>query len=450
MTATLHPGLSAPNVDTRYRAETVSTSLVWSEYCYLLCIALALVLCILPHDMIASGNRTIRHLPLLATVPLVILSIIGWRLSSPPALQQRSLRAVVVTLLPLLLMGAWIVVGSAHARFVEGLHATFLNMGVYMVAALAAALMMVCSRSPLRLAQAYLTLLVLTAIAMSIGLILVYGRAQMYHEHIFLLIPIAVACAIAIRQSSYAWLCSMFFIGTALLSQKNTSYLISLLTVAYIAVFLWLSRIERSSSVKRLWTHYLAFICVLAATAAACYVLYYRDRYLPSGNVEFRSYTYRAAWQQFTESPLWGTSFSAESVREFTLYSIGIARNRLPTHSDVMDLLANGGLLAMGLWLWAYIKAGAFAYRRILAPRFLHSPWAAQAHTFALISISAIIVYAFNPVMLQPELAYLAWTTFGFLVGLAASCDPDLQAGALQRKSYAENRATPSFARSMR
>jgi O-antigen ligase len=449
MTGTFFP-TDATRIDTRYRAETSTTTLVWSEYCYLMCIALALVLCVLPQDWVIQARRTVRHLPLLATVPLVMLSVIGWRLSSPPALQQRSLRAVATTLLPLVLIGAWIVAGSAHARFVEGFHATFLNLGLYIVAAPAAALMMVCSRSPVRLAQSYLKLLVITAIAMSIGLVLVYGRAELYHEQIFLLIPVAVASAIAIRQRGYAWLWSILFLGTALLSQKNTSYLIALLAVVYIAVFLWLSRIERTSSVKRLWAHYLAFVCVLAMTAAACYLIYFRHRYLPSGNVEFRSFTYRAAWQQFMDSPLWGTSFSAESVRKFTLYSIGIARNRLPTHSDVMDLLANGGLLAIGLWVWAYVRAGVFAYRRVLAPRFLHYPWAAQAHTFALISLAAIIVYAFNPILLQPEMAYLTWTTFGFLVGLAASCDPELHAGAVARKLYAENRAKPPLTRIVR
>jgi len=358
-------------------------------------------------------------------------------LSSPFTVRQPSSRAAMSALLPLWALGMWIAIGSTHARMVEHWQATFLNLGLYIAAAPAAALMMVCSRSPAHLARAFLKLLAVSALAMCVGLVLVYGRAELYHEQIFLLIPLAVACAIAFRQRSYAWLGGLLFIGAALLSRKNTSYIIALLTVLYIAVFLWLSRIERSSSVKRLWAHYLAFVCVLLMTAAAGYLVYFRQHYLPSGNVEFRSFTYRAAWAQFMESPLWGTSFSAESIRTFTLYTIGIARNRLPTHSDVMDLLANGGLLAIGLWAWAYLRAGLFAYRRVLAPRYLHYPWAAQAHTFALISLSAVVVYAFNPILLQPEMAFLVWTTFGFLVGVAASCDPELHAGAVARGLFA-------------
>jgi O-antigen ligase len=227
-----------------------------------------------------------------------------------------------------------------------------------------------------------------------------------------------------------------FFLGIALLSMKNTSYIIALLSLVYIAALLWLNGIKRAPSLKQLWFHYLALLGVVAVAAAACFLLYYRENYLPSGNVQFRSFTYRAAWQQFLESPLWGTSFSAESIRKFTLYTVGISRNKLPTHSDVMDLLANGGLLAMALWLTGYLRVIVFAYRRVLAPRFLHYPWAAQAHTFAVISLAAVATYAFNPILLQPELAFLVWTTLGFLVGLAASCDPEADAGEIARRFH--------------
>jgi O-antigen ligase len=186
----------------------------------------------------------------------------------------------------------------------------------------------------------------------------------------------------------------------------------------------------------------VAFIGAASIAVGVCFLLYFREDYLPSGNVEFREFTYRAAWQQFLDSPIWGTAFSAESVRKFTLFTVGIARNRLPTHSDLMDLLANGGLLAIGLWLFGYLRIGVFAYRRILAPRFLHYPWASQGHTFAAISLAAIVVYAFNPILLQPEMAFMVWTTLGMLVGLAASCDPELHAGEIARRFHAAAAAT--------
>ena len=419
----------------RATASGARTSLVWSEYCYLFCVVVALALVIVPPEWNFYGRRVIRQLPLFGSILCALLCFLGRKLSMPnePLL---SARVAIRTLLPLAVLALWIVIGSLHARTVENFQSTFLNFGLYMSAAITAALIVSSSAAPTRLAQFYLRLVVCAALTMSVVLALSFGKREIYHEQIFLVIPIAVVCAISARSRALTWLACAFVLTTALLSRKNTSYLIALLTVFYIAAFLWLNTIKRAPSIKQLWAHYLAFVGVLIVAAAGCYVLYNRERYLPSGNVEFRSFTYRAAWQQFLDSPLWGTSFSAESIRKFTLYTIGISRNRLPTHSDVMDLLANGGLLAVTLWLWSYFRAGVFAFRRVLAPRFLHYPWAPHAHAFAMISVAAVATYAFNPILLQPEMAFLTWSTLGFLVGLAASCDPERYAGIIAQRFH--------------
>ena len=419
-------------------------ALVWSEYCFLLCIALALTLAVIPPDWSIPGRRLLRQLPLLATLPIAALCIVGGLLATAPSRPDRTRQSPLAAMLPLIVLAIWIVAGSAHARVVEGWHATFLTLGATLLAAPAALLVMTYSRAPTRLAQAYFRLLVCAGIAMAVGLAISYGRRDIYHEQIFLAIPLAVAWALAPQRGARMWIGSAFFLDLALLSVKNTTYLIALLTILYIAAMRWISGMGRAPSMRQLWLHYLAFVGLVAVTAAACFLIYFRDSYLPTGNVEFRQFTYRAAWQQFLASPLWGTSFSAESIREFTLYTVGIARNRLPTHSDIMDLLANGGLIAMTLWLVGYLRIGAYAYKRVLAPRFLHYPWAAQAHTFAAISLSAVVTYAFNPILLQPEMAYLVWTTLGFLVGLAASCDPEHRAGEIARRFH----TAPSYEKS--
>jgi hypothetical protein len=431
-----HPEARAAAVGAPSRTQ-LRSSLVWSEYLYLLCIAIALALVIVPPDWTFAGRRIVRQLPLIATIPIALLCFLGRKLSERTQ-PLHAVRVAVSTLLPLGILSIWIVTGSLYARNVEHLQATFLNLGLYMTAAIAAAVIVASSAAPTRLARAYLRLVVIAAIAMTVVLALSFGQREIYHEQIFLVIPIAIVCAISPRSRGYVWLACAFVLTVALLSRKNTSYLIAVFTVLYIAVFLWLNTIERAPSIKQLWAHYLAFIAVLFVAAAGCFLIYYREHYLPSGNVEFRSFTYRAAWQQFLESPVWGSAFTSESIRKFTLYTVGIARNRLPTHSDVMDLLANGGLIAITLWLWSYVRAGVFSFRRVLAPRYLHYPWAAHAHAFAMISLAAVTVYAFNPILLQPEMAFLTWTTLGFLVGLAASCDPERHAGDIARRFHAQ------------
>ena len=162
------PGVAAaPPVGQRgvFAPTATRSSLVWSEYCYLLCVVVALVLVIIPPDLNFPARRVVRQLPLLAGLPLAALCFLGGKLSRVPHSNQ-SVRVALATLLPLSLLALWIVVGSIHARTVENLQATFLNLGLYMTAAIAAALVVTSSAAPTRIAQAYLRLIVTAAMVM--------------------------------------------------------------------------------------------------------------------------------------------------------------------------------------------------------------------------------------------------------------------------------------------
>jgi hypothetical protein len=54
-----------------------------------------------------------------------------------------------------------------------------------------------------------------------------------------------------------------------------------------------------------------------------------------------------------------------------------------------------------------------------LATRFLNQPWAGAAHTMLAIVLCGILTYGFNPILLQPPMAYLLWTSLGMLLGLS-------------------------------
>jgi hypothetical protein len=40
-------------------------------------------------------------------------------------------------------------------------------------------------------------------------------------------------------------------------------------------------------------------------------------------------------------------------------------------------------------------------------------------------SVAGIITYTFNPILLQPSMAYLVWTNLGLLAGLALRMQPE-------------------------
>jgi hypothetical protein len=90
----------------------------------------------------------------------------------------------------------------------------------------------------------------------------------------------------------------------------------------------------------------------------------------------------------------------------------------LATHSDVLDLLAQGGVFAISLWLWSYIRIGRLTFRNVLRGR-VEDDLHAAVHTLACMSIAGILVYAFNPILLQPAKALLYWAQIGMLLGVA-------------------------------
>lgn len=419
--------------------------LLWSEYCYLGAVLLALLVTISLPEWGLQSNPYIKHLPLLLTIPAVVLSAIGQRLNQPlqPALASASIFGVSW---PFILLAAMILVGSLHARMVDGVQSTFANVGLYMLMVPLSAAMVTTSRAATQLVRAYMRLLMVAGALMAFGLCYYFRVKQVFHEQIFLLIPLAVLCMLAASGRVQAWLGCILFLGTAILSAKNTSYIIALLMVLYLTLLLWLPKLSRASSLTRLWANYVGMVLLLLATVAIGYVLYHRDRYLPSGNVTYRAHTYALAWQEFQASPLWGNLFNTESVKKFGLYDIGIASNRLPTHSDVMDLLANGGVLAVTLLLTGYWRIARLACRELLAPQLLQHPVLAQpatyAHTLAMISLAACVTYTFNPILLQAPFAYLVWTNLGLLLGMSLRAARERQLHELPMSDL--KRSTPS------
>lgn len=391
------------------------SGLVWSEYAYLTAIALAALIAVEPFGGELGTHPETKHLPLLLTLPVVALSLAGRRLRVPESgpIASRVLKAAW----PFMLLAFLIVSGSAYARWVDGEQNTFLNIGLYMLLVFFAAAMVLQSQAPEALLRAHFRILLVAGLFMSAWLIFYFRTTQIYHEQIFLIVPLAVYCALAPKNRLLVFFGAAFFLSMALFSAKNTAYLVALLVLLYLIVIVWFPRLRQKTPLHRVGGYYLVFVALLLIAGLLFFLLSSRETYLPSGNINYRSYTYGLAWQQFLESPLWGTLFAAKAVEKFTLYSIGIAGNFLPTHSDIMDLLANGGLIGIGLWLLGLFFVGRAAYRSLLKP--LAQPWAAYAYSLIALSLAGIVVCAFNPILVHTGMAYLLWTNLGLLLGLA-------------------------------
>jgi O-antigen ligase len=391
--------------------------MLWSEYGFPLAAAVAVVVVVDPLEWQLAADPVLKHLALMILLPSLLLTLAGWKIRRPLKPMEFTAPLMSATW-PLLVLALLILGGSLYARLVLGIQSTFLNVGLYMLVTAGAAAMVLQTDAPEALVRAYSRLLLAAGVVMSAYLIVNFRTRQVYHEQIFLLIPLA-ALFFARDAGVMRWVAAAFFISMAWISQKYTSYLIGALTVAYLALFIAYPRLTPRSGLSRLTVVYWSCLGAIMTVVALIYAAMQGAGGLPSGNLEYRLHTYAVAWDQFMASPVWGTLFAEPAVEKFTLYSIGIAGNVLPTHSDILDLLAHGGLIAVLLWLYGLARIARIAHGNLLRSRHLAHPWAPYAHALALMSLAGIVTYAFNPILLQPSMAYLLWTNLGLLLGLS-------------------------------
>lgn len=401
-------------------AADVSLRLRMSDYWLLAAFVLALFFVTDPFGWRLEKQLLTKHMPLLLALLGVIFVVVGQALFPPEPGRRTAVRGGVLGAgWPLLLLGLWILGGSWYTRNYNDIHNTFLGMGLYMLFALLVARIVMIAPSREHLVRGYL----FAAIAASAFMVLrmateIFEAKVSYHELEALTIPLAVYFAMRPNRSPnwHALLIAFFLLG-GLVYRKNTAYLVMLATTLYLWLVHWRYRFAESPGFRRMAVVWTVAI-VTAGAAVASYRAYISGDWFPSGNPQYRVKTYETAWNSFRNSPLWGDSFTASATEKFKAFDINVARGVLPSHSDVLDIAAHGGMLGVLLWLWSYARAGRLAWRHVLRHR-RGDDLTAAAHALACMSLTAIIVYMFNPIMLQPVKAFLLWGQFGLLLGLA-------------------------------
>jgi len=401
-------------------AADAPTSLRMSDLWLLAAFWLALLFVADPLGWRLEKQLTTKHLPLFMALAGALMVAVGHVLF-PPEPGRRDGRAgrVLKAGWPLLLLGAWILGGSLWTRQANGINNTFLGMGLYMLFALVVARIVMASPTRDRLVRGYLLAAAVTATYMMARMAAEFGQANVtYHELEALTIPIAVYFAMRPNRTPgwHLGLTVLFLLG-GLVYRKNTAYLVMMLTAAYLWFVHWRFRFAESPGFRRLAVMWLVVLATGAVTVTS-YRAWIGQEWFPSGNPQYRIKTYETAWRNFQASPGWGNGFTGSATEKFKGFEIRVARGVLPSHSDVLDLAAHGGMLALLLWVWAYARAGRVAWQGLLHRRPVDDITAA-GHALACMNLTAIIVYAFNPIMLQPVKAFLLWGQFGLLLGLA-------------------------------
>jgi O-antigen ligase len=402
----------------RTHGASYGSRMVFTDYWYLLALAVAAYWMVDPWHIPLELVPVLKHVPLMVTLPAVLLTLVGaqlYRVRSQPAPPP-----ILGLMWPIVLLCVLITGGSLYGRLLQGRVDSFLPVGLTMTVCACAAAVLLRSRDFRALVRGYFAILLISGLYMSGEILWKFGVEPAYHEQEFVVIPLAIFCIMTKSQPLLRWLGFCFFLSMAYFGQKNTGFMVGLATLGYLLVFFLLPALRKYAWPQRSLLLCLVLLACVLAAAAIAFVAMNRERYhLPTGSPEFRVFTYALAWDKFLQSPIWGALFADPLTIKFTPFDTGLAGNHLPTHSDILDLLANGGMLGFLLWLYGIGRIAAFAYRHLLSTRLPQSEWSRYGHTLACMSLCAIVVYGFNPILSQPGKAYMVWTNLGFLVALA-------------------------------
>jgi len=416
----------------RHNAKSMSQSpsLLMSDYWFLAGLILALFYVADPFFWRLDKIGPTKHLPLIISILGVLLANVGSQVFDSTKSSLKHNWQILQAGLPLVLLGLWIVIGSLYTRKFNDINNTFITVGLYMLFAFLAARIVLISPARASIVRAYLISAATLGIFMVMRMATNYdGMSVNYHELEALIIPLAVYFALRpsglnnpsnLQNNDKRYsqvLFTLFFLGAGLVFRKNTGFLVLLLTLLYIWIAEWRFRF-RENIAFRFWTMFWVLIVLIGGVVAAGYFAQQQEL-LPSGNPEYRMLTYDVAWHKFMSSPIWGTSFTGQATEKFTAYTISSAHGNLATHSDILDIAAQGGIIALSLWLWGYLRVTRLSLRHALKGDRPREDMQAAAHTLACMSIASIIVYAFNPILLQPAKSLLMWGQFGMLLGIS-------------------------------
>jgi hypothetical protein len=320
---------------------------------------------------------------------------------------------------PALVLAGFVLSGSLYARLAEDIQETFLGLGLGLLFLPGFALAVRCADKPMALLRWLVVVYAATAVSMIVLLLL---DDHIFHEAIFVTVPAGAYFLLHRQLTWWRALLGLALIGACLYSFKNTTFLIVLLTLGGCIAIAIGRALRRSDPIARVIGMLVLVPLLLAVVGGLGWAWWDNREVLPSGNVPYRTYMYEIAWGKFLASPLWGTAFTDASIVYFTLFQVDLPTQYLPTHSDILDLLAHGGAIAFLLWLVLFLRALSIAWATaaVLIRRDEGvdlRPWQ-WLGVLSLIQGGAFITYAINPILISPVHAFFVWGSLGVMWAL--------------------------------
>lgn|GEM_PF-2382276 len=415
----------------------------FSDGCLVAAVAIAIFWAIDPFGLQLWRSFSTRHIPLLVAIASVCLGAAGRFLYRPDALQE--LASAFRTYLALSLLAGFIIAGSLYARIALDNDNTFITIGVFILLGGPVNLWIIStSHAPLTMIRCITVVFVGISF---LGVICagIQPGGLVYHssEHI-VLVAVAFPLLLGRRIAFRAIGALLVIIGTAA-PNKLTGIIVMLAIFGWVyldELMLWAAK-DRDRLRAGLQVC-LGIMAALLLALALLFVYQLTKSSLADGNAVFRMHNYELVFSRFLDSWIWGRAFTGPSVDYFDAFVVNTSTQYLPTHSDPLDILANGGLLAGVPFVLGLLSIVLVGWKALSAGRGLdnvrHGDLRPQLAMYFLVVVTGVLVMSFNPVLNQASLAYGYWTASAIVYALAAlmkrnNSATELLAGALQRRA---------------
>lgn len=395
------------------------TGLVMTDYWFVAVLWLVVYVAIDPFGWHVDMRSFFKHVPAVLFVPCFALVVAGG------ALFRRPRRSVQVADLVrqqwhVFLFAIYVLAGSLVAKYALSIDNSFLTMGLYALMAPATTWFVLQSNAPLTLVRAIAFVYAFWAIVASGVQLYHFDGTHVFHAREHLVIPVVLIAYYGVRSKLLRAILMVFMFAVCFAVRKNTAYIAGILTLAIPYFIDHAHDLRRTTDLLDKAVRKVLVWLVLAFFGVALLLVFqYRSVLLPSGNADYRLYTYEKAITKFMSSPVWGTGFTGSATEKFDKFDVASVTQVLPTHSDPLDIAANGGLIALVAWILIFVailKIWKNAVHEGSADP--DKPMMALIHVFGAIVLNGLFVSLFNPIMNLPNLAWAWWTAIGVIFSL--------------------------------
>lgn len=330
-------------------------------------------------------------------------------------------KSVVLEMRYLMMFSVLVVAGSLYAKYRSGIDETFLTFGLYVWVAPLTYWYVINSSNPMRLVRAILYVFIFWALVATTLQFVFFMKVEAFHNREHLVVPLVGAMLYYLPWKATKWLALLALPTLAIATNKNTSFILTLFSLTYLlGISLYRRLAFQRDGVVRAAMILMGVLGALGAVGVSAVLYVVFEKYMPTGNPEYRLHMYGVAWDKFMSSPIWGNLFTRSAVEYFGKYDVLVATQNLPTHSDPLDILANGGLLAFGLWFSGLLKQLWPSFKVVVNQQGILA-WKDELphHCFLLMSVAGLFVCMFNPIHNIPNLAAANWMAFGMAAVLA-------------------------------